>query len=226
VVISVADSGIGFTAADRARMFDMFVQLDASRTQSSGGLGLGLTLVRSLVEMHGGQIDAQSAGPGEGATFTVRLPLAEAPAAAHEVAAALPTRPARGRVMVVDDNVDAADSLADILGMEGFEVRACYAGDAALLLARQFRPEVVFLDLNMPGLSGIDLAKALRAEPWGGSIRLVALTGMGQKADLEATQATGFAAHLTKPAPTALVVRLASMAEEATVIPFEAERRA
>jgi signal transduction histidine kinase/ActR/RegA family two-component response regulator len=224
-VIAVADSGIGFTAEDRTRIFDMFVQLDASRTQTGGGLGLGLTLVRSLVEMHGGTIEAESAGPGQGATFTVGLPLAEAPAAAHEIAAPLLARPARGRVMVVDDNVDAADSLADILGMEGFEVRACYAGDEALSLARQFRPEVVFLDLNMPGMSGIELAAALRAEAGGSPARLIALTGMGQKTDIDATRAAGFAAHLTKPAPAAEVIRLAS-AIDATVIPFGTERRA
>jgi signal transduction histidine kinase/ActR/RegA family two-component response regulator len=223
--ISVTDSGVGFTPEDRARIFEMFVQLDATRTQAAGGLGLGLTLVRSLVEMHGGTIDAESPGPGSGATFTVRLPLADAPATVHEVAAALPARQARNRVLVVDDNVDAADSLADLLGMEGFEVRACYAGDAALSLARQFRPEVAFLDLNMPGMSGLDLAKALRAEPWGGPARLVALTGMGQKTDLEATRAAGFTAHLTRPAPTAEIIRLAS-AEEGTVIPFDTGRRA
>jgi signal transduction histidine kinase/ActR/RegA family two-component response regulator len=223
--ISVTDSGVGFSEEDRARIFEMFVQLDASRTQSAGGLGLGLTLVRSLVEMHGGTIDAESPGPGGGATFTVRLPLAEVPSAVHEVAAALPARKARNRVLVVDDNVDAADSLADLLGMEGFDVRACYAGDTALSLARQFRPEVAFLDLNMPGMSGLDLAKALRAEPWGGPARLVALTGMGQKTDLEATRAAGFAAHLTKPAPVAEILRLAS-AEEGAVIPFDTGRRA
>ncbi|HWA39514.1 MAG TPA: ATP-binding protein [Burkholderiales bacterium] len=225
-VISVTDTGIGFAAEDRERIFEMFVQLDASRTQAAGGLGLGLTLVRSLVAMHGGAIEAQSDGPGRGAAFTVRLPLSEAPAAEHEVAEALPARQARGRVMVVDDNVDAADSLADILGMEGFDVRACYAGDAALSLARQFRPEVAFLDLNMPGISGIELAKALRAEPWGGRLRLVALTGMGQRADLEATRDAGFAAHLTKPASPAEVIRLASAVAEAAVIPLDSERRA
>jgi len=183
VVITVTDDGIGFADADRHRIFDMFVQLDESRSQSTGGLGIGLTLVRSIVAMHGGRIDAQSEGPGRGATFTLHLPKASTVTAA-ESAGSVPLLPAnRGRVLVVDDNVDAAESLAAMLRLQGFDVRAAYGGAQALEMARGFRPEVAFIDLTMPGMSGIELAAALRAEASIEELRLVALTGMGQKSD-------------------------------------------
>jgi signal transduction histidine kinase/ActR/RegA family two-component response regulator len=224
--ISVKDNGIGFAPGEDQRIFDMFVQLDASRTQATGGLGLGLTLVRSLVAMHGGSVEARSAGPGSGAEFIVRLPLAAA-AAPSAIAAVRPARSARGRgVLIVDDNADAADSLAQILRLEGFEVRACYDGAEALRSAREFRPDVAFIDLNMPGMSGTELAARLRSESWAGAITLVALTGMGQKSDLEATRAAGFDAHLTKPADSDDVVRLASAENGGAVLPFRSERGA
>src|SRR5581483_9260803 len=209
-LIAVKDNGIGFAEGDGPRIFEMFVQLDASRTQSAGGLGLGLTLVRSLVEMHGGRIEATSGGPGRGAQFVVRLPLAAAAAAPAAVPLPRPAGAPRRRVLVVDDNADAADSLAQILRLEGFEVEACYDGRSALEAARAFRPDLAFLDLNMPGISGTELAQRLRAEPWARGLTLVALTGMGQKSDLEATSAAGFDAHLTKPAGPDEVLRLAA----------------
>ena len=214
-VVSVKDNGVGFEPADAERMFEMFVQLDPGRQQGAGGLGLGLTLVRSLVEMHGGAIEARSDGPGLGAEFAVRLPLAAAAAeddAAPQAALRLPA-PARRRVLVVDDNVDAADSLAQILRLEGFVVRAAYDGENALRTAAELRPDAAFLDLNMPGMSGYQLAARLRGQPWGRALRLVALTGMGQKADLAATRGAGFDAHLTKPAAAEDVLRLAAGAD-------------
>ncbi|HEY2336105.1 MAG TPA: ATP-binding protein [Burkholderiales bacterium] len=224
-VVSVKDNGVGFAPADAKRMFEMFVQLDPGRQHGAGGLGLGLTLVRSLVEMHGGAIEAQSAGPGLGAEFVMRLPLAAAAAEDDTApqAALRPAAPARGRVLVVDDNVDAADSLAQILRLEGFEVRAAYDGENALHAAAELRPDVAFLDLNMPGMSGYHLASRMRSQQWGRALRLVALTGMGQKADLAATRGAGFDAHLTKPAAAEDVLRLAAGAEN--VLAF-GERRA
>jgi len=225
VVITVTDDGIGFADADRHRIFDMFVQLDESRSQSTGGLGIGLTLVRSIVAMHGGRIDAQSEGPGRGATFTLHLPKASTVTAA-ESAGSVPLLPAnRGRVLVVDDNVDAAESLAAMLRLHGFDVRAAYGGAQALDVARGFRPEVAFIDLTMPGMSGIELAALLRADASIEGLRLVALTGMGQKSDLDATRRAGFEAHLTKPAQPEEVVRLAA-AKRDNVVRIRAERPA
>ena len=223
-VVCVRDSGIGFPPEDRGRIFESFVQLDTSRSQAAGGLGLGLTLVRALVQMHGGRVEAQSEGSGRGAQFTVHLPLADAPEALAPTAPAMAAPNNARRILVVDDNVDAADTLADLLRLEGFEVRKCYHGTDALALAREFHPDVAFLDLNMPGMSGFALAQALRAERWASDLRLVALTGMGQKTDIEATRAAGFHAHVTKPASADELRRVAN-GLEADVLPFKADRR-
>jgi len=209
-VVAVTDTGVGFEPGDEQRMFDMFVQLESGTTAAAGGLGLGLTLVHWLTKMHGGTTEAHSAGRGKGAKFVVRLPLAQA---VPELAPTLLPRsnaPPSRRVLIVDDNADACDSLAQILELEGFEVRTCHDGARALDLSEEFRPEVIFLDLNMPGVTGYEVAAKLRATPWGRAIRIVALTGMGQKGDLDATRAAGFDAHLTKPASIQEVMRLAT----------------
>jgi len=209
-VIAVRDSGIGFAPGDERRMFDMFVQLDAGPA-GAGGLGLGLTLARRLAELHGGSLDARSAGPGQGAEFVVRLPATPAPVeAAAESSRPQRKEAPRRRVLVVDDNADAADSLAQILLIEGFDVRAYYDPLHALGDADEWRPDVAFLDLNMPGMTGIDLARSLRMRPWSASLRLVAVTGMGAASDIESTRRAGFHAHMTKPAATARIVALAS----------------
>jgi signal transduction histidine kinase/ActR/RegA family two-component response regulator len=223
-VVCVRDSGIGFPPEDRARIFDSFVQLDTSRSQAAGGLGLGLTLVRALVQMHGGRVEAKSEGPGRGAEFTVHLPLASAPEAAAPVRPTRITPDNARRILVVDDNVDAADTLAELLRIEGFDVRKCYNGADALALSRDFHPDVAFIDLNMPGMSGFELARALRAEPRTRGTRLVALTGMGQKTDVEATRAAGFDAHVTKPASADELRRVAN-GRQADVVPLGAGRR-
>ena len=215
VVIAVTDTGIGFSEQDARRIFEMFVQLDASR--SAVGLGVGLTIVRSLVEMHDGRVEASSAGLGQGAVFTVRLPTSSMSAAAvAETAPALGIVGKR-RVLVVDDNVDAASSLTHLLQMHGYDVQAAHDGAQALEVARAFRPEAAFIDLNMPRMGGIDLARALRAETWAGGLRLIALTGMAQKADLDSTRAAGFYAHLVKPARPEDVIRLAATAPDNVV---------
>jgi len=210
-VIRVTDTGVGFEPGDAERVFEMFVQLDSARGQVTGGLGLGLTLARSFVAMHGGRIEAASEGIGRGAKFTVRLPLAGAAgpgaALAHE-----PTNraTARRRIMVVDDNADAADSLAVLLRLEGMDARACYGPEQALELAPQFKPDVAFIDLSMPGMSGVELGRKLRAQAGERRLVLVALTGMGQKSDIEETRAAGFEAHLTKPAASEAILRIAA----------------
>ena len=223
-VICVRDNGIGFAAEDRGRIFDSFVQLDTSRSQAAGGLGLGLTLVRALVQMHGGSVDARSNGSGRGAEFTVRLPLADAPQAVAPVMPARVAAESARRILVIDDNIDAADTLAELLRIEGFEVRKCYNGADALALARELHPEVAFIDLNMPGMSGFELARELRALPRAAGMRLVALTGMGQKTDVEATRAAGFDAHITKPASADELRRVAN-GVPADVVPLDAVRR-
>ena len=217
-VVAVKDTGIGFDPADARRVFDMFVQLDASRDAGAGGLGLGLTLVRWLVQMHGGSIEARSAGVGKGAEFVVRLPRAKAPVATVPADVPAPRSYPRRRVLVVDDNEDARETLAQILRLEGFDVRACRDGMDALEAAREFRPDVAFIDLNMPYMSGTQLAVKLRSEPWGRTIRLIALTGMGQQSDIESTTAAGFHAHLTKPTSPEEVLRLAG--EVGNVLPL------
>ncbi len=182
-------------------------------------------LVRSIVAMHGGRIDAQSEGPGRGATFTLHLPKASTAATAPS-AVSVPLLPTNsGRVLVVDDNMDAAESLAAMLRLHGFHVRATYDGAQALEVAGALRPEVAFIDLTMPGMSGIELAAALRADASIDGLRLVALTGMGQKSDLDATRRAGFEAHLTKPAQPEEIVRLAA-AKRDNVVPIRAERPA
>jgi signal transduction histidine kinase/ActR/RegA family two-component response regulator len=222
-VLSVTDSGIGFSPEESKRIFDMFVQLDTNRSEAAGGLGIGLTIVRSLVEMHGGRIDARSKGQGGGATFTVRLPLAARPESSELAAAPLRSNASGCRVLVVDDNVDAADSLAQILRCDGFDVQVAYDGVQALHLARAYQPEVAFIDLNLPGMNGMDLGSALLRESWAADLRLAAVTGMGQKSDVEATRAAGFQAHLIKPAAAEDVLAFAAGPPD-NVIPLRAGR--
>jgi len=209
-VVSVKDSGIGFPQAEELRMFEMFVQLESARGSSPGGLGLGLTLVRRIAELHGGTVEARSDGPGQGAEFVLRLPRV----AAIDVAPSSTVEPIRRanarRVLVVDDNTDAADILGTILRLRGFDVRVCNDAEHALVEAREFKPHVAFIDLNMPGMSGIELAIRLKADAWATEVELVALTGMGQKPDLDATRRAGFDIHLTKPADASRILELAS----------------
>jgi signal transduction histidine kinase len=208
-VVSVADNGIGIEPKRMPEVFDMFVQLDASHASSAGGLGLGLTLARSIVERHGGRIEARSAGPDKGAEFIVRVPLTSAQAAAEPEAPAPAPPQSWRRVLVVDDNVDAAQTLADYLRTQGHRVESALDGEAALRIAEVLHPDVAFIDLNMPQMDGIEVARRLRLTPWGREAALVALTGMGQQADIARTRDAGFDEHLTKPADLRQVSRLA-----------------
>ena len=212
-VISVRDNGIGIASADLGRIFDTFVQLDASKTQAAAGLGLGLALARSLVTLHGGEIKVHSEGVGKGSEFDVHLPLAQSPATStvpsREAPVREPSSPAKvgRRVLVVDDNADATRSLATLLESNGHSVRSCFDGATAFEMVKQWIPDVAFIDLNMPPPDGLELVKMIRKQPWGKGVKLIALTGMGQPADLARTRDAGFDEHLTKPASPAELLR-------------------
>jgi len=213
VVVSVADNGIGIAAEHLKEVFDMFVQLDTANVTAAGGLGLGLTLARSIVERHRGSIEARSPGRGRGSQFIVRLPLAAPPAPEKRTPAPAKEAAARRRVLVVDDNVDAAQTLAQYLRMDGHRVESALDGEAALRIAEVLHPDVAFIDLNMPRMDGVEVAKRLRVTSWGRSARLVALTGMGQQADIARTREAGFDDHITKPADLKRLSRLAAGVE-------------
>jgi CheY-like chemotaxis protein len=201
-VVRVGDNGEGIPAAMLGRIFHMFTQLNTGR-HAQGGLGIGLTLARTLVHLHGGSIEAHSDGAGKGCVFTVRLPLAPAPesvAAAPEEAPAPPRGLERQRVLVVDDNQDAADSLGMLLRFLGAEVMVVHDGRSALDVMRSFRPGVVLLDLGMPHMDGLEVARRMRADPRTSGATLVALTGWGAREDRRRTVEAGFDHHLVKPA--------------------------
>jgi signal transduction histidine kinase/ActR/RegA family two-component response regulator len=204
VEVSVRDNGIGMPAAMLPRVFDIFVQgdhaADGNGSGTQGGLGIGLTMARSLVELHQGRIEARSEGPGRGSEFVVRLPLLQQVPAEAPVPdmAAMPL--SGRRLLVVDDNRDAADSLALLLSAGGAEVRVGYGGAEALGLLAGWTADAAVIDLGMPGMDGCQLARAIRADALQRGMRLVALTGWGQRADRERSRAAGFDDHLTKPA--------------------------
>jgi len=212
VVIRVCDTGLGVDADLLPHIFDLFTQADRTPDRAQGGLGIGLTLVKRLVEMHGGTVEAHSEGLGSGAEFIVRLPTL---AASSEPLAKTPMRvpviaPADARalrILIVDDNVDAADSIAMLLSMEGHETRSVNTARAALLAVPDFKPEVVLLDIGLPEMDGYEVARHLRAHGGtnGARIRLVAVTGYGQPADRLRAQEAGFDEHMVKPVePAAL----------------------
>ncbi len=202
VAIHVRDTGIGIGPELLPRVFDLFMQGNASLDRAQGGLGIGLTLVKNLVKMHGGSVLAHSPGPGRGSEFVVRLRALPAPVPGPEPPGQRPPA-GRGRplrILVVDDNDDAAQSLAMLLGMEGHLVRTAADGTQALEAAPPFRPEVVFLDIGLPGMSGYEVARRLREMPGLGKFLLVAMTGYGQEQDRRRSLEAGFDCHLVKPA--------------------------
>jgi CheY-like chemotaxis protein len=176
----------------------MFVQLDHGHARAQGGLGIGLSLARRIVEMHGGSIAAASEGADRGSEFTVKLPMVLARSGSH-VDETADKRVYRRRVLIVDDNRDAADSLAMLLASLGADVQVAHDGAAALRICADWRPEVVFLDLGMPGMDGFEVVRRLRAEPALQGTRVVALTGWSQDEDKRRTSAEGFDGHLVKP---------------------------
>jgi signal transduction histidine kinase/ActR/RegA family two-component response regulator len=210
-VVRVRDDGIGIPAEMLASIFELFTQVDDTLDRAEGGLGIGLTLVRTLVELHGGSVQAHSKGRGHGSEFTLRLPLLPEPAAAtgQGGAAGKPGADARPlRILVVDDNQDAAESLVMLLKLFGHEVSKAFDGRQALEAARAFVPDVVVCDIGMPGMSGYKVASALRALPGLEGALLVALTGFGTSADRQRAREAGFDHHLVKPAPLDELQRL------------------
>ncbi|MDX2000278.1 MAG: ATP-binding protein [Thermoanaerobaculia bacterium] len=202
VTVAVTDTGIGLAAEHLPLVFEMFSQVERAQSRSQGGLGLGLSLVKGLVEMHGGTISAHSPGLGQGSRFVVELPTAGAPQPVIGTATGgPPTAPPAplSRVLVVDDNRDVVTTLALVFELEGHEVRRAYEGEGALAAAREFRPDFVLLDLGLPGCSGYEVCRRLRSEPWGQEPFVVALTGWGQDDDKRRTSEAGFDLHLVKP---------------------------
>lgn len=198
-VIRVCDSGVGIDPEILEHIFEPFVQAEQSLARTQGGLGIGLAMVRNLVQLHGGSVEVHSAGTGCGSEFIVRLPLAET--GGVEVRAACDAGSPAGscRVLVVDDNVDAAASLSELLELWGHEVRTAFDGPHALGTAREWRPEIVLLDIGLPGMDGYEVAQNLRREPATARTCLVALTGYGAEEDRRRSQEAGFDDHLTKP---------------------------
>jgi signal transduction histidine kinase len=210
-VIRVRDSGVGIPPELLPSVFEMFTQIDQTLHRAQGGLGIGLALVRELAEMHGGRVEGHSEGLERGSEFVLRLPLrpdlAPGVEAGEPEPASVPSLQHR-RILVVDDNHDAAQSLAVMLRMSGGEVRTAHDGVQALAVAEQFRPDLVLLDIGMPGMNGFDVARSIRARPWGSRVTLVAQTGWGQDEDRRRAREAGFDIHLTKPVDQVALMRL------------------
>jgi CheY-like chemotaxis protein len=213
-VIRVRDVGIGIAPEMLPKIFNLFIQADNSLARSRGGLGIGLNVVKRIVELHGGRVESSSPGLGQGSEFVVRLPVSKAPSPTTVGKPSgkpehVPT--IKRRILVVDDNVDAAVTTTALLQAWGHEVQAAYSGEAALEKVRSFRPEIILLDIGMPGMTGYDVARRLRAEPSAQGIIIAALTGYGQETDRERSWAAGFDYHFTKPPdPTQLESLLAA----------------
>jgi signal transduction histidine kinase/ActR/RegA family two-component response regulator len=213
VTVTIRDTGIGIPQKMLPRIFDMFTQVDRSQDRSQGGLGIGLTLVRRLVEMHGGTVEARSEGPDQGSEFVVRLPL-DPPASGSKPPAdeIEPRAGVRHRIVVADDNRDSTETLQILLTMMGHQVHIAENGLDAVTLVEAKRPDLVLLDIGMPTMSGYEVARHIRREPWGQSMVLVAVTGWGQEGDRRRSREAGFDHHLVKPVdPIALQSVLAAM---------------
>jgi signal transduction histidine kinase/CheY-like chemotaxis protein len=218
LVVGVSDNGIGIRAEDLPRLFELFAQVDAGSTTCSGGLGIGLALSRQLVEMHGGSIEARSEGPGKGSEFRVSLPLLEHSAAdTRPSAGEAQTQPGTAqRILVVDDDPDIRRSLAMLLRHSGHEVESASDGAEAVELAGRSKPDVVLLDVGLPGLDGYAVCRRIREQPWGKRMHIIALTGWGQDEDRRKTREAGFDDHLVKPVEFKSIQALLSQAHEAS----------
>jgi len=218
VILSVKDDGIGIPPDMRERVFEMFTQIESPDQRKQEGLGIGLALVKRLVAMHDGDVEARSAGEGCGSELVVRLPIAEDDRTIADGVAPGARDAARGprpeRILVVDDNVDAAETLSRLLRLSAHEVRVAHDGVAALAAAREMNPDVVLLDIGLPKLDGLEVARSLRARVDGPPLLLVAITGFGQAEDRARTAAAGFDHHLTKPVDPKLLQTLMQTARE------------
>jgi CheY-like chemotaxis protein len=208
VVVRVRDAGYGIPPDKLREVFEMFAQINRSPEQTKGGLGVGLAIVKRVVEMHGGSVEAHSEGLGRGSEFVVRLPVAAASAAA-ESQVAEPAAPAGGhRILVADDNVDSATTLANLLELMGNEVRVAHDGEEALETAAAFGADLILLDIGMPKLNGYDVARRIRSQPWGRDVVLVALTGWSQEENRRRSRQAGFDHHVVKPIEPAVMQQL------------------
>ncbi len=210
VVLRVRDTGIGISREALPEIFELFTRSASAKEPSEGGLGIGLSIVRGLVQLHGGSVTASSDGPGKGSEFVVTLPRTERRSYPPHAEESAPEWPVKHRVLVVDDNRDGADTLAKLLEIVGCDVKVVYGGRQALEVADAFRPSIVFLDIGMPGMNGVEVARKLRETAWGRSTRVVAVTGWGQEEDRQRTHAAGFDEHLVKPVDVAVLHRLLS----------------
>ncbi len=210
VVVSIRDTGIGISAEHLPHLFEMFSQVAPALERSTGGLGIGLALVRGLVGLHGGSVAAHSAGLGHGSELVVRLPVAAAPAPAPSQPGAEQHSPsgARRRILIADDNLDSVEVLSLVLEHAGYEVRMAHDGPEAVQAAATFRPDVALLDIGMPGLNGYEAARRIREQPGGWDMVLVAITGWGQADDKRRAREAGFDHHLTKPVDPADLQKL------------------
>jgi len=217
-VVTVRDDGIGIPAEMLSCVFEMFTQGEQSRARAQGGLGIGLTLVKRLVELHGGTVTAHSEGPGAGSAFVIRLPISDEAqlTGAGTRGGAVLSAASSLRILIVDDNRDAADGLAILLHNDGNETRTAYDGLEALQVAEDFRPDVVLLDIGMPKADGREVARRLRREPWGARTCVIAVTGWSNETDRARSREAGFDHHLVKPLDTAELTRLLAPLEEAT----------
>jgi signal transduction histidine kinase/ActR/RegA family two-component response regulator len=226
-VVSVRDTGIGIDALQLPHLFEMFSQAAPALERSQGGLGIGLALVRGLVGLHGGTIEARSDGHGLGSEFLVRLPLVPRPVATAPRPTENGEKPSAEqgrRILVVDDNRDAADSLALLLRLMGHDIHTAHDGLEAVQAAAAFRPEVVVLDIGLPKMDGYEAARHIRQQPWGKNMVLVALTGWGQEEDKRRAVKAGFSHHLTKPAEPADLAKLLAVLGRASPDPFSFSR--
>jgi CheY-like chemotaxis protein len=220
VVLSVRDNGVGIPAESLPHVFDLFAQVEANASESQGGLGIGLALARKLADLHGGRIEARSAGPGCGSEFRVYLPSAPRPAAG--VVATDLSAPRAGqtpRVLVIDNDRDVADSFGLLLETMGATTRVIYDGSSGVAAVQDFGPDLVFVDIGMPGVDGYETARRIKANKDGRSPLLVAVTGLGQMEDRRRTREAGFDLHLTKPAPIEAVRDLLRQATPAGARP-------
>jgi CheY-like chemotaxis protein/two-component sensor histidine kinase len=215
VIVSVKDNGSGIDPDKLPYVFDIFYQANRSHEQTRGGLGIGLTLVKRLVELQGGNVEANSAGINRGSEFIVRLPVLQ-----HAVEPVKPDAPLkaapRRRILVVDDYPNVAESMARRLTLAGHEVQTAFDGLQALATAEEFRPEIILLDIGMPKLDGYETARRIRRQPWGAGMMLVALTGWGQDEDRRLSREAGFDAHLVKPVDKNELAKLLAATSRAT----------
>jgi two-component system CheB/CheR fusion protein len=197
--LSVTDTGIGMEPADVEQMFEPFAQADHSLARTKGGLGLGLALVKNIVELHGGTVAARSEGRGRGAEFTVRIPLVDAGAESEKPPHLVHAGTTPQTILVIDDSVDGAQSLADILQLHGHRVRVAHDGRSGIVLARELQPDVILCDIGLPDVDGYDVARTLRCDGPLRGTRLVALSGYAQPEDRQRAHDAGFDAHISKP---------------------------